>query len=79
MLALLERLKRGGIEEIAPHTTREYEIAYLQEIGQRYDHWRDLYTDMAAQARVETPKVRVKTGAAARYLDMSHDIQNRVL
>ena len=74
MTALLERLKRSGIEEVAPKSRREYEIAYLQQIGQRYDHWRDLYTDMAAQARIETPKVKVKPGAAARYLDMSHDI-----
>ncbi len=74
MTALLERLKRTGVEQIAPKTRREHEIAYLQAIGQRYDHWRDLYTDMAAQAQIETPKVKVKPGAAARYLEMSHDI-----
>jgi predicted NACHT family NTPase len=33
-----------------------------------------LYTDMAAQAQIETPNVKVKAGAAARYLDMSHHI-----
>ncbi len=73
MAALLERLKRGGIEEIMPKTQREHELAYLQVIGQRYNHWRNFYTDMAAQARIETPKVRVKPGAGT-YLDMQHNI-----
>ncbi len=74
MALLLERLNRAGIEEISPQTQREHELAYLQEIGQRYDLWRDLYTDMAAQAHIETPKVKVKSGAAARHLDMAHDL-----
>src|SRR5690606_8199753 len=54
-------------------TRREMERAYLQTIGQRYDHWRDLYTDMAATARKEERKIKVK-GAAARYLEMQHDL-----
>lgn len=72
-VVLLERLERG-IEEITPQTRREMELAYLQAIGQRYDHWRDLYTDLAATARIEQPKVKLKAGAAARYLEMQHDI-----
>jgi formylglycine-generating enzyme required for sulfatase activity len=72
--ALLERLKNSGLQEITPQNRREIELAYLQTIGQRYNHWRDLYTDLAASARIETLKVKVKAGAAARYLDMQHDI-----
>ncbi len=73
LVVLLERLERG-VEEINPQTRREIELAYLQSIGQRYDHWRDLYTDLAATAHIEQSKVKVKGGAAARYLDMHHDI-----
>jgi len=72
--ALLERLKNFGVEEITPQNRRERELAYLQIIGQRYDHWRDLYTDLAATARIETPKVKLKAGAATRYIEMQHDI-----
>jgi hypothetical protein len=63
---LLERLKNANVEEIDPQTRREYEIAYLQTIGQKYDHWRDLYTDMAATARIEEPKVKLKAAARVR-------------
>jgi hypothetical protein len=71
--ALLERLKRGT-EEVTPETVRELELVYLQAIGQRYDHWRDLYTDMPATVPIEKPRVKVKAGAAVSYLDMAHDI-----
>lgn len=77
MAQLLERLKRG-VETITPETQRERELEYLQEIARRYDHWRDLYTDLAATATIEQPKVRVKQGAAARYLDMQHDIFEKI-
>jgi hypothetical protein len=60
---LLERLKRIDVEEITPQTRREHEMAYLELIGQRYDHWRDLYTDLAATAQIEQPKVRIKGGS----------------
>jgi hypothetical protein len=70
---LLKRLERG-VEKITPQNRREMELAYLQTIGQRYDHWRDLYTDLSATARIEQMRVKLKTGAAARYLDMQHDI-----
>ena len=42
---LLERLKRFEIAELIPQTQRERELSYLQQIGQRYDHWRVLYTE----------------------------------
>jgi very-short-patch-repair endonuclease/formylglycine-generating enzyme required for sulfatase activity len=74
---LLERLKNANVEEIDPQTRREYEIAYLQTIGQKYDHWRDLYTDMAATARIEEPKVKLKAAARAR-IEMRHAIHQQI-
>jgi formylglycine-generating enzyme required for sulfatase activity len=70
---LLRRLKSADTGEITPETRREYELQYLQAIGQRYDHWRDLYTDLAAQAQIEQQKVKLKA-AAARYFETQHDI-----
>jgi formylglycine-generating enzyme required for sulfatase activity len=79
MLALFNRLRNpNDAPETEPEHKREKELAYLEIVGQRYDHWRDLYTDMSARARVETPKVRVRTAAAARYLDMQHGIFDRI-
>lgn len=74
---LLERLKNPDIEETDPITRREREIAYLQAIGQRYDHWRDLYTDMAATARIEEQKIRLKP-AAQRMIEMRHAIHQQL-
>jgi len=62
-----------GIWEITPETRRQMELKYLQGIGQRYDHWRDLYTDPAATALREEQVVKVKV-AALRYLEMQHDL-----
>lgn len=75
--ALLERLKYKENQEKDPQTRRERELAYLQMIGQRYDHWRDLYTDMAAIARVEEPKVRLKP-SAMRMIEMRHAIHQQI-
>jgi formylglycine-generating enzyme required for sulfatase activity len=74
---LKERLKDTGIREIDPQTRREYEVAYLQSIGQRYDHWRDLYTDLAASARIEERKVKLKP-AAQRLIEMRHNIYPQI-
>jgi formylglycine-generating enzyme required for sulfatase activity len=74
---LLQRLKNPDVEEIDPKTRREREIAYLQAIGQNYDHWRDLYTDMAATARIEEQKVKLKA-AAARMIEMRHAIHQQI-
>lgn len=70
---LLERLQDPGIWEITAETRRQTELKYLQDIGQRYDHWRDLYTDLAATALREEQAVKVKV-AALRYLEMQHDL-----
>ena len=75
--ALLERLKDSGSGEIDPQTREERERAYIQQVGQRYSHWRDLYTDMSAVARIEERIVKLK-GAAARYLQMRHKIHERI-
>ncbi len=74
---LLRRLKHYGDTEIKPETRREFELAYLQQIGQKYDHWRDLYTDMAATARIEEQKVKLKP-TAARLIEMRHAIHQQV-
>lgn len=74
---LLSRLNNPSAEEIDPQTRREHEIAYLQSIGQKYDHWRDLYTDLAATARLEEQKVKLKA-AAARMIEMRHAIHQKV-
>lgn len=73
---LLERLKDFSIGEIDPVTLQEREIAYIQRIGRDYDHWRDLYTDLSAEARIEERKVKPKT-SAARYLEMRHKIHQK--
>ncbi|MFZ4829120.1 MAG: toll/interleukin-1 receptor domain-containing protein, partial [Phototrophicaceae bacterium] len=41
---LLQRIKNPAVEQVDPTTQREFELAYLQEIGQRYARWGDLYT-----------------------------------
>jgi formylglycine-generating enzyme required for sulfatase activity len=74
---LRERIKRLEVEEIDPKTQHEFELAYLQQVGQRYDHWRDLYTDMAATARIEEPKVKLKA-AAQRMIEMRHAIHQKI-
>jgi formylglycine-generating enzyme required for sulfatase activity len=74
---LLQRLKNLAAEETDPQTQREYELAYLQAIGQQYDHWRDLYTDMAATVRVEESKVKLKA-AAQRMIEMRHAIHQQI-
>ncbi len=74
---LKERIKSLDVEEIDPATQREYELRYLQQIGQKYDHWRDLYTDMAATARIEERKVKLKA-AAARMIEMRHAIHQKI-
>lgn len=73
---LLERLKDSGTGNIDPATLQEREMAYIQTVGQQYDHWRDLYTDLSAVARVEERKVKPKA-AAARYLQMRHKIHQK--
>ncbi|HVO44150.1 MAG TPA: SUMF1/EgtB/PvdO family nonheme iron enzyme, partial [Aggregatilineales bacterium] len=79
MLALLTRLRSmSGDLTVEPQHRREKELAYIEVIGQHYDHWRDLYTDLSAKARIETPRVRVRTAAAARYLEMQHGIFDRI-
>jgi len=81
MLALVDRLRKPIDEVENPaeqRPRRELELAYLEAIGQRYDHWRELYTEMAATARIETPKVRVRNAAAARYLEMQHGIFDKI-
>jgi len=74
---LLDRLKSLEIGEIDPTTQREFELRYLQHIGQRYDHWRDLYTDMSAVARIEERKVKLKP-AARRMIEMRHRIHQKI-
>lgn len=74
---LLQRLKNPEVEEIDPKTRREREIAYLQLIGRKYDHWRDLYTDMAATVRIEEQKVKLKP-AASRLIEMRHAIHQQI-
>ncbi len=74
---LLERIKSLDVEEIDPQTQREFELAYLQKVGQKYDHWRDLYTDMAATARIEEQKVKLKA-AAQRMIEMRHAIHQKI-
>ncbi len=74
---LKERLKNPAVETIDPQTQREFELAYLQQVGQQYDHWRDLYTDMAATARIEEHKVKLKP-AAQRMIEMRHRIHQRI-
>jgi formylglycine-generating enzyme required for sulfatase activity len=74
---LLERLKNLDVQEIDPQTRREHELAYLQAVGQKYDHWRDLYTDMSATARIEEPKVKLKP-AAKRMIDTRHAIHQKI-
>lgn len=74
---LLERLKNPHISVIDPQTRREHELAYLQALGQKYDHWRDLYTDMSATARIEEPKVKLKA-AAKRMIETRHTIHQQI-
>ena len=74
---LLERIKRLDVEVIDPQTRREFELVYLQKIGQQYDHWRDLYTDMAATARIEEYKVKLKA-AAQHMIEMRHAIHQQI-
>lgn len=74
---LLHRLKNPDIEEVDPKTRREHEIVYLQAIGQQYDHWRDLYTDMAGTARIEEHKVKLKA-TAQRMIEMRHAIHQQI-
>jgi len=74
---LKERLKSFDVQEIDPQTQREFEMVYLQKIGQQYDHWRDLYTDMAATARIEEQKVKLKA-AAQRMIEMRHAIHQQI-
>ena len=66
---LKERIKNFDVQEIDPQTQREFEMVYLQKVGQKYDHWRDLYTDMAATARIEEQKVKLKA-AAQRMIEI---------
>ncbi|MEL7433918.1 MAG: TIR domain-containing protein [Chloroflexota bacterium] len=73
---LLTRLKDFGTGEIDPATLQERELAYIQAVGRAYDHWRDLYTDLSAVARIEERKVKPKS-AAARYLQMRHKIHQK--
>jgi formylglycine-generating enzyme required for sulfatase activity len=75
--ALMERLTDFEVDEVDPQTQRERELAYLQSVGQQYEHWRDLYTDMAATARFEEPKVKLKA-AAKRYLEVGHSIYPKI-
>lgn len=77
MRQLLVRLKNPNQEEIDPQTRREQEIAYLQVIGQRYDHWRDLYTDMAATAKVEVHKIKLTRGAQ-RIIETRYAIYQQI-
>jgi|GEM_PF-1847205 len=77
LVKLLERLKNLDVQEIDPQTRREHELAYLQALGQKYDHWRDLYTDMSATARIEEPKVKLKA-AAKRMIETRHAIHQQI-
>ena len=73
--ALLEQLKGDDEEKLIPKTRCEKQLVYLQAIGQRFDHWRDLYVDMPCRSiRTIKGKVPVKRGSAACYLDMQHHI-----
>ncbi|HEX2619259.1 MAG TPA: SUMF1/EgtB/PvdO family nonheme iron enzyme, partial [Phototrophicaceae bacterium] len=76
---LSTRLKRksSDLNEIDPETQRERELAYLQSIGQLYDHWRDLYTDLAANARIEQSRVNLKP-AARRIIEMRHQLYQQI-
>jgi formylglycine-generating enzyme required for sulfatase activity/nucleoside phosphorylase len=62
-----------AILEIAPETRRQMELRYLRAIGQRYDHWRNLYTNLEASALRKEQAVKVKP-AAQRYLEMQHHL-----
>lgn len=74
---LVQRLNNPHVQQVDPQTQREFEIAYLQAVGQKYDHWRDLYTDMAAMARIEEQKVKLKA-TAQRMIEMRHAIHQKV-
>ncbi|MBK9747542.1 MAG: SUMF1/EgtB/PvdO family nonheme iron enzyme [Chloroflexi bacterium] len=77
-LALLaRRLNNPNAEEIDPQSQRDHEIAYLQTIGQKYDHWRDLYTNMATAARLVEQKVKLKL-ATARMIEMRHAFHQHI-
>ncbi|MEO1166624.1 MAG: TIR domain-containing protein [Chloroflexota bacterium] len=73
---LLARLQDFGTGEIDPVTLQERERAHIQQIGQAYDHWRDLYTDLSAVARIEERKVKLKS-AARRHIQMRHKIHQK--
>lgn len=70
---LMERLQDPSLREIMSETRRQIELKYLQDIGQRYYHWHNLYTDLAATALHEEHVVKVKA-TALRYLEMQHDL-----
>ncbi|MEQ8673155.1 MAG: SUMF1/EgtB/PvdO family nonheme iron enzyme [Aggregatilineales bacterium] len=77
-VALVQRLKNPQPEATTAETRRENEFAYLQSVGQKYDHWRNLYTDMSATARVEERKVKLKSAVAHRYMQMRHNIHKDI-
>lgn len=49
---------------------RSKERSYLKDIVRGFDHWESLYADLAADAQIDTPKVRLRSEAAEKYLDI---------
>jgi formylglycine-generating enzyme required for sulfatase activity/ligand-binding SRPBCC domain-containing protein len=74
---LLERLQTDKVGPLEGHTRRELERAYLQTVGQCYDHWRDVYTDMSFSSRTSQKPVRVKS-AARKLFDRQHHIFTKI-
>lgn len=71
---LIERIKTPSPNVQKTEDQRNSELAYLQSIGQKYDHWRELYTDMHLSGRIKEQRVKVKGGAASKYLEMQHSL-----
>jgi formylglycine-generating enzyme required for sulfatase activity len=69
---ILFRTIEGKIHDLTDSSMKKenWELAYLEKVGQQFDHWRVLYTDVAANTKIDKAKTRLKSGAAARYLDM---------
>ncbi len=77
---LLHRLKEEpeptiGVPAVPAKTLRERELDYLERIGQQYEQWLYLYTDLGGRAEKphEQPQVKVKAHVR-KYVNNSNSV-----
>jgi formylglycine-generating enzyme required for sulfatase activity/DNA-binding SARP family transcriptional activator len=71
------RLRRPDGDGL-PSARAAAEATYLEDVGLRFRHWGSLYTALALSLRSRRRRAHVKSGEAARYLDLQHELYTRI-